>query len=100
MATIATFDRLGSGELVAILTHEGRSVAAIVHPPRATSSQAEHPGALDATERPWSLAGDLDPGNIVRPCGLALSATAACAAAAEALGIELGIPIDGWEVQR
>lgn len=85
---VLRFDRLDGGELVALHTHEGRTIAAVVHPERGSWIV---PGV---TVRPWSLAGDVDP--VRRPRGHAKAATTACGEAAEALGRELGIEIDGW----
>lgn len=88
---VLRFDRLDSGELVAIHTHEARSVAAIVH--------TRHDELDDLVHvRRWSLAGDIDPST--RRRGESSSATLACAQAAEALGIELGVEIAGYEVPR
>lgn len=86
---IISFEPLDDGTLVALHTHEGRSVAAIVHP--------RH--SLDGGNRRWSLAGDIGD-RAARPRGTCNSLSSACAEAAEALGIELGIDVVGYEVTR
>lgn len=88
MGLLLRYDRLDTGELVALHTHEGRTVAAIVHPERQDENYR--------WARRWSLAGDVDPA--ARPHGHAMSATTACGEAAEALGQLLGIEVDGWTV--
>lgn len=88
---VLNFDRLDGGELVALgHADDGRVVAAIVHPERGSWIV---PGV---TVRPWSLAGDVDRAR--RPRGHARTVRTACGEAAEALGRELGIGIDGWTV--
>lgn len=80
------FDRLETGELVALHSHEGRTVAAIVH--------VGWTDQLD-TARRWSLAGDLADRS-ARPQGHAPSTRSAAGEAAAALGAELGVGITGW----
>lgn len=81
---ILSYDRLEGGELVALASNGGRTVAAIVHPAR-------------CGVRPWSLAGDIDD-RTNRRRGESTHAPQAAAEAAQALGVELGLTIDGWEV--
>lgn len=84
-ALVLNFDRLSGGELVTLQTASGRTVAAVV------SSVCGPQGIR------WSLAGDIDPA--ARPQGYAQTTRTACGEAAEALGQELGLDIDGWTVE-
>lgn len=93
---IIHFDRLDDGTLVAIHTHEGRTVAAIVHPGREVRVPYGD-GYTVIIRRRWSLAGDIHDIS-ARPCGSADLASLSCAEAAHALGIELGIDVVGYEV--
>lgn len=88
---VLTFDRLDTGELVALHTVDGRTVAAIVHP--------ERPSWLvpGVQIRPWSLAGDID--RTRRPRGTARTVSVAMGEAARALGRELDIAVAGVEVK-
>lgn len=85
--TTIQFDRLPDGTLAALLTIDGQTVAAIVHPRRDNH----------APERRWVLAGDVPKGTH-RPAGLAPSGRQACAEAAQALGTYLGVTITAYEV--
>lgn len=78
------FDRLDGGEIVALHTAGGRTVAAVI-------AAVCGPRGIR-----WSLAGDVDPA--ARPQGYAAITRTACAEAADALGRELGIEIAGWTV--
>lgn len=75
------------GQLVAMATVNGRTVAAIVHPENETGT------------RRWALAGDIDRLR-PRPAGEADTATAACGEVSNALGVELGVGVTGWTVAR
>lgn len=86
------FDRLLSGELVAVHSHQGRAVAAIVHPRHDELDDVE-------PSRRWCLAGQLrSTTDELRPHGTARSTAIAMGEAAQALGAELGIQVDAEEV--
>lgn len=92
---VLRFDRLHDDTLVATASHEGRSVAAIVHPPRLNeddTTEAEW-------ENHWSLAGDTHETDTVHgmvPGHRRRHVT--CAEAAHALGESLGVIVAGYEV--
>lgn len=92
--TVLRYDRLDDTTLVATASHDGRSVAAIIHP-RSAADRVYH-------WRRWVLAGDgIDPAT--RPEGTCTgmgSSRDACAEAAQAVADHLGIIVDGYEVAR
>ncbi len=92
--TVLHFERLHDGTLVALASNDGRSVAAIVHPPRLNEDTTG-----GEWENHWSLAGDLHPHDAAH--GVVLGDRRrhiSCAEAAHALGESLGITVNGYEV--